>query len=89
MQVRTQNELGEPSNTGVRQGCPASPVLFGILIDRLQSWLERQCAEHGVRCASGSLLRALLYADDVVIMATSAAGLQAMLDALHTFCKAT
>lgn len=90
MQVRTQGELGDPfqSTAGVRQGCPASPVLFGILIDRLEAWLEARCAQHGVCCATGSLLRALLYADDVVLTATSAQGLQAMLDALHEFCTA-
>ena len=90
MQVRAQGELGTPfvSTAGVRQGCPASPVLFGILIDRLESFLERLCAQHGVQCASGSLLRALLYADNVVLTATSADGLQAMLDALQIFCRA-
>ena len=90
MQVRAQGELGTPfdSTAGVRQGCPASPVLFGILIDRLEAFLERMCAQHGVECASGSLLRALLYADDVVLTATSAEGLQAMLDALQIFCRA-
>ena len=90
MQVRAQGELGTPfvSTAGVRQGCPASPVLFGILIDRLEAFLEHHCAQHGVRCASGSLLRALLYADDVVLMATTADGLQAMLDALQIFCRA-
>jgi hypothetical protein len=72
----------------VRQGCPASPVLFGILIDRLEAFLERTCAQHGVRCVSGSLLRALLYADDVYLAASTAEGLQKMLDALHVFCTA-
>ena len=90
MQVRTQGALGDPFQTtaGVRQGCPASPVLFGILIDRLEAWLEQRCAQHGVRCTTGSLLRALLFADDVVLTCASAQGLQAMLDALHEFCLA-
>ena len=90
MQVRARGELGTPfmSTAGVRQGCPASPVLFGILIDRLEAFLERHCPQHGIQLVAGSLLRALLYADDVVLMASSAAGLQTMLDALHMFCRA-
>ncbi len=36
----------------------------------------------------GSLLRALLYADDVVLMSETADGLQAMLDRLGVFCRA-
>ena len=81
--------LGQPfdSHVGVKQGCPASPVFFGILIDRLESYLEGHCTRAGADLAT-KVLRALLYADDVVLTADSAAGLQEMLDRLHEFCRA-
>ena len=45
LQVRSQGELAAPfdAKVGVRQGCPASPVLFGILIDRLEGYLAQHC----------------------------------------------
>jgi hypothetical protein len=38
MQVQAGGELGTPFNSGVgvKQGCPISPLLFEILIDRLE-----------------------------------------------------
>ena len=89
LQVRTAGRLGQPfdSHVGVKQGCPASPVFFGILIDRLESYLERHCTRPGADLAA-KVLRALLYADDVVLTADSVAGLQEMLDGLHEFCRA-
>jgi hypothetical protein len=89
MQVRAGAELGTPFNSGVgvKQGCPISPLLFGILIDRLEPYLEQRCPGSGTQLA-GSIIRALLYADDVVLMNDSANGLRAMLSALEDFCKA-
>ena len=89
MQVRLGGKLGEPfeAQTGVRQGDPLSPLLFGLLVDRLEGWLARQCPEAGARLA-GTLVRALLYADDVALVCDSADGLRSMLAALDEFCKA-
>ena len=89
LQVRTCGRLGVPFDThvGVKQGCPASPVFFGMLIDRLEAYLSRHCTQQGAELAT-KVLRALLYADDVVLTADSAAGLQEMLDRLFDFCRA-
>ena len=89
MQVRMRGKLGTAfeSGVGVKQGCPLSPLLFGILVDRLEPFLERHCQGHGAQLAT-SLVRALLYADDVACTSESAEGLQSMLQALEMFCKA-
>lgn len=57
---------------GLRQGCPFSAILFVIFIDRLSKCSQGeervQCGDH--RVAS------LLFADDVVLMASSQCNLQ-------------
>ena len=89
MRVRAGGELSVPfpSSVGVRQGCPLSPLLFGLVIDRLERFLAQKCPDAGTRVAS-QLLRALLYADDVVLICDSVGQLQALLDALGEFCTA-
>lgn len=89
LRVRVGGDMSEPfpSTVGVRQGCPLSPLLFGLVIDRLEQFLAEKCPNSGTLVA-GQLLRALLYADDVVLICDSAQQLQAMLDALGEFCAA-
>ena len=89
MQVRCKGELGTEfeAGVGVKQGCPLSPLLFGIYLDRLEGFLEARCPGEGARLG-GALVRALLYADDIALTSDTAAGLQRMLDALHEFCLA-
>jgi hypothetical protein len=80
--------VGQPfdSTRGVKQGDPLSPLLFGIFFDRIERWLEERCGECGVQL-SGRLLRLLLYADDLALLASSPAELQQLLDALSAFCS--
>ena len=84
--------LGEPfaSTCGVRQGDPLSPLLFGLFIDRIEAWLDRDAPSEGVPLPGlGRPLRVLLYADDMVLLSDSAVGLQTLLNALHAFCEAS
>ena len=61
---------------GVRQGCPASPLVFSLYMDRLEAFLESNLLTHltapekrALRVA-GILLPSLLFADDIVFMGT-------------------
>ena len=56
-----------PVRVGLRQGCPLSPILFIIFMDRIS---RRSQGIEGVRF--GDLkIGSLLFADDVVLLASS------------------
>ncbi len=78
--------------SSVKQGCPLSPTLFGILIDALEGWLAHKAPAAGVRVRAeggGSRrLPVLIYADDLALLASSPSELQALIDALAEFCGA-
>ena len=80
---------GEPSRAaplaqGVRQGCPLSPILFSCYINDL----VRRLKDLGYGVPVGDKdLTALLYADDIVLMADSADKLQEMIDEVDKFCS--
>ena len=70
---------------GVKQGCPLSPTLFGLYVDGLEKHLLATL-DIDAPTLRGVLVPLLLYADDLILMSTSAAGLQKQLDALASFC---
>ena len=87
LQTKMHQKLGKPflSTTGVKQGDPLSPLLFGIFIDEFEEWLASRLPEVGVEC-SNQLIRLLLYADDMVLLSSDPEGLQKQLDLLSEFC---
>ena len=65
--------------TGVRQGCPLSPLLFSLFINNLMDFMKVKVP--GVRI-SQYCINGLLFADDVAFTAQSSADL---LNALYKF----
>jgi hypothetical protein len=70
-------------NIGVKKGCPLSPTLFGVNIDKLEECLE----EVGCVCQTptGIVINILLYVDDIVLMERSPYDLAEQLRILNNF----
>ena len=52
---------------GVKQGDPLSPVIFNLIIDQLLRSLPQECGS----TYNGKTVRAMTFADDVVLLADS------------------
>jgi hypothetical protein len=68
-----------------KQGCPLSPTLFDIYIDKLEDCLEKAgCVGPTL---TGIVINLLLYADDVILMVRSPHDLENKLRILKDFCS--
>lgn len=87
--TKLNGSMGQPfrRTRGVRQGDPLSSLLF---TDRIKKGFLDRCAACGVTLyGANKVVRMLLYADDLVLVAESPSKLQQLLDQLQTFCQAT
>jgi hypothetical protein len=70
--------------SGLKQGCPLSPIMFNLFINDLARVLN----EIGMGVdVDGERVCLLLYADDLVLLGESEKDLQVLLDALGLWCR--
>ena len=88
LSVKTQNRLTNhfSSNIGVRQGDNLSPTLFNIYINDLALYINKQKQTDPVTVGSKPI-NCLMYADDVVLISTSKAGLQNCINCVKSFAS--
>lgn len=82
------------ASTGLRQGCPLSPVLFVIALETLSNLLHHASDRktiHGVRLSEGARqLTHLFFADDILIcFRLLSSNCLAVKEVLEDFCKAS
>jgi hypothetical protein len=70
-------------NSGLKQRCPLSPILFNLYINDLVTFLKS--FDCGIELDGGKVC-ILLYADDVVILANNENEMQIILNALSMWC---
>ncbi|KAK3513401.1 hypothetical protein QTP70_014229 [Hemibagrus guttatus] len=73
-----------PVHVGLRQGCPLSPVLFIVFMDRIS---RRSQGLEGVQFGDHRI-SSLIFADDVVLLAPSSLDLQQALGRFAAECEA-
>ena len=70
---------------GLKQGCPLSPLLFGLYLDGLQKLLEDTNLTHAP-CLHGKHVPVLLYADVLAVLSHSRVGFHELLNRLEIVC---
>ena len=72
---------------GVRQGCILSPLLFNLYLDEFPRLLESLRDTDSITLPNGLPVNCLFYADDLILISRSAAGLQKQINILHNYSE--
>ncbi len=72
-----------PLRTGIKQGCPLSPLLFNLALEALLPALNSTGS--GYTLDNGTTIRQLAYADDVCLFGSSQEDISRMLSIVHEF----
>ena len=82
--VRSNDGLTEffPYNKGLRLGCLLSPLLFALFLNDLNNFLLKESS--GITIWDIQIC-AMLYADDLILLAESEQDLQSQMDSLGTY----
>jgi len=70
---------------GVKQGCPLSPLLFGLYLDGLEKHLNALDGDNPPQLVD-IVVKLLLYADDLALMSETPQGLQKQIYVLFELC---
>jgi len=73
------------SHLGLKQGCPLSPLLFGIYIDDFEQLVEKNRATLCLPLLTGSPVPPVLFADDLGLPSKTRDGLQSYLNTLEAY----
>lgn len=89
MQIKTSQGLSEvfQATIGVKQGCPLSPLLFGLYLDDLEKELRAAGVSAGLSVLNGITVCCLLYADDLALVATSEEGIRYQTAILERYAR--
>jgi len=87
MRVKTSAGVSAPFATkvGVKQGCPLSPLLFGLYLDDWERELEASQHDYDFPTLGGSAVPCVMYADDLAQPATSVMGLRRQMAHLEDY----
>ena len=72
----------------MKQGCPLSPTLFGLLADGLHTFLQAVARADGIVVTAGLTITDLGYVDDLCLVSATADGLQRVIDGADAWCAA-